>query len=126
MRDQALTTVLTTTPPDELPPRATLQVALRQVSHTIREPARYGMQVIKHPTRLWQAVLVNQALAVSFDVIVHAQAYQEIREDGHPVVILAGRDLVEILKKSGHDTAAAIRRFLSESYPLPPEADHQR
>ncbi len=35
MRDQALTTVLTTTPPDELPPRATLQVALRQVSHTI-------------------------------------------------------------------------------------------
>jgi hypothetical protein len=39
-------------------------------------------------------------------------------------VILAGRDLVEILKKSGHDNAAAIRHFLSQDYPLPQEADH--
>jgi hypothetical protein len=50
---------------------------------------------------------------------VHAQAYQEIREDGHPVVILAGRDVVDILKKSGHDTVNAISRFLNESYPTP-------
>jgi hypothetical protein len=32
---------------------------------------------------------------------VHAQAYQEIREDGHPVVILAGRDLVGMLAGTG-------------------------
>ena len=48
---------------------------------------------------------------------VHAQAYQEIREDGHPVVILAGRDLVKILKASGHDTVSAICRYLAQSYP---------
>jgi hypothetical protein len=48
---------------------------------------------------------------------VHAQAYQEIREDGHPVVILAGRDLVNILKARGLDTIDAIRRYLSERYP---------
>jgi hypothetical protein len=48
---------------------------------------------------------------------VHHQAYQEIREDGHPVVILAGRDLVNILKARGHQTASAIRRYLNESYP---------
>ncbi len=48
---------------------------------------------------------------------VHSQAYQEIREDGHPVVILAGRDLVEILKASGHDTVSAICRYLAQSYP---------
>ena len=30
-----------------------------------------------------------------------AQAYQEIREDGHPVVILAGRDIADILKSQG-------------------------
>jgi hypothetical protein len=79
----------------------------------------------------WTSRLISRLRHRQFGVLVstsyvHAQAYQEIREDGHPVVILAGRDLVEILKKSGHDTAATIRRFLSESYPPPQEADHQR
>jgi len=32
-----------------------------------------------------------------------AQAYRELREDGHPVLVLAGRDLTDILKASGLD-----------------------
>jgi hypothetical protein len=48
---------------------------------------------------------------------VDAQAYREIREDGHPVVILAGRDVVEMLKGSGLDTVTALRRHLCEKYP---------
>jgi hypothetical protein len=47
-----------------------------------------------------------------------AQAYREIREDGHPVVVLAGRDIIDILKASGLDNPAAIRRRLQETYPL--------
>jgi hypothetical protein len=47
---------------------------------------------------------------------VDAQAYREIRDDGHPVVILAGRDVVEMLKRSGFDTAAALRKHLLEKY----------
>jgi hypothetical protein len=70
----------------------------------------------------WTSRLISRLGYRQFGVLVttsyvNAQAYQEMRDDGHPVVILAGRDLVEILKKSGHDTAAAVRRFLSESYP---------
>jgi hypothetical protein len=68
--------------------------------------------------------------ALQFGVLVttsyvHVQAYQEIREDDHPVVILAGRDVVEILKRSGYDTVAAVSRFLNKSYPLRQEAGHQ-
>jgi hypothetical protein len=48
---------------------------------------------------------------------VDAQAYREIRDDGHPVVILAGRDVVEMLKRSGLDTVAALRKYLFEKYP---------
>jgi hypothetical protein len=48
---------------------------------------------------------------------VDAQAYREIRDDGHPVVILAGRDVVELLKRSGLDTPEALRRDLLEKYP---------
>jgi hypothetical protein len=46
-----------------------------------------------------------------------SQAYREIREDGHPVVVYAGRDLIDILKASGLDNAAAVRRHLLENYP---------
>ena len=48
---------------------------------------------------------------------VNAQAYKEIREDGHPVVILAGRDIADILKAIGMNSPAAIRRHLRETYP---------
>jgi hypothetical protein len=46
-----------------------------------------------------------------------AQAYREIREDGHPVVVLAGRDLVDKLKARGLDNFAAVQRHLQEAYP---------
>jgi hypothetical protein len=46
-----------------------------------------------------------------------AQAYREIREDGHPVVVLAGRDLTDILKANGLDNSAAVKRYLDENYP---------
>jgi hypothetical protein len=45
------------------------------------------------------------------------QAYKEIREDGHPVVVLAGRDVVERLKARGLDNITAIRRYLNDAYP---------
>ena len=48
---------------------------------------------------------------------VDAQAYKEIREDGHPVVILAGRDVIDMLKRRGLDTVASLRRHLVEKYP---------
>jgi hypothetical protein len=47
-----------------------------------------------------------------------AQAYREIREDGHPVVVLAGRDVVDILKSGGMDSPAALRRYLDENHPF--------
>ena len=46
-----------------------------------------------------------------------SQAYKEIREDGHPVIVLAGRDIIDILKKSGLDTTTALRRHLHDNYP---------
>ena len=48
---------------------------------------------------------------------VDAQAYKEIRDDGHPVVILAGRDVVDMLKRSGFDNEVALRKHLLEKYP---------
>jgi hypothetical protein len=43
---------------------------------------------------------------------VHQQAYREIRDDGHPVVILSARDLVELLRAKGLSTEAAVAGWL--------------
>ena len=45
------------------------------------------------------------------------QAYREIREDGHPVVVLAGCDVVQRLKDRGLDTVAAVEHHLQGVYP---------
>jgi hypothetical protein len=50
---------------------------------------------------------------------VGPQPYQEIREDGHPVVILAGRDIAELLKQHGISTVAAVQSWLAASFPMP-------
>ena len=45
------------------------------------------------------------------------QAYREIREDGHPVIVLAGVDIVEMLKVRGLDDNSKIRGYLQQTYP---------
>jgi hypothetical protein len=45
------------------------------------------------------------------------QPYKEVREDGHPIVFLVGRDLVGILKKMGLTTPAALTAYLDTEYP---------
>jgi hypothetical protein len=51
---------------------------------------------------------------------VHAQAYREIRDDQHPVAIVAGRDIVELLKDRGFGTKAAVRAWLDTEFPVKP------
>jgi hypothetical protein len=48
---------------------------------------------------------------------VHEQAYQEVREDQHPIVILAGKDLVDILKGNSLGTAARLQDWLNTEFP---------
>lgn len=45
------------------------------------------------------------------------QAYTEIREDAHPVIVIAGRDIADILRTQGLNNLAALRRHLRDKYP---------
>ena len=53
---------------------------------------------------------------------VNKQAYEEIREDNHPVVIVCGADIVNVLKDHGRGSLAAVQNWLATSYPAPPAA----
>jgi hypothetical protein len=49
---------------------------------------------------------------------VSRQAYQELREDGHPVIVLAGKDIADILIKNGYNTKEAVKRLLADEFLL--------
>jgi hypothetical protein len=50
---------------------------------------------------------------------VDAQAYREIKEDGHPIVIIAAADIVELLRINGHSGADAVAEWLHREFSAP-------
>ena len=54
---------------------------------------------------------------------VNEQAYQEVRDDGHHVIIIAGADLVATLKTAAIGTAVGLKAWLNQSFPAPNKAN---
>lgn len=50
---------------------------------------------------------------------VSKQAYEEIRKDDHPVVILSGADIIRILEKVGVNTKKQVSKWLSDNFKKP-------
>lgn len=48
---------------------------------------------------------------------VSDQAYKEIREDQHPIVVLSGTDIVSILKQSGISSVTVLSDWLDLNFP---------
>jgi hypothetical protein len=48
---------------------------------------------------------------------VSDQAYKEIREDEHPIIVIAGVDIVGILKQVGISTLTELRSWLESNFP---------
>ena len=47
------------------------------------------------------------------------QAYQEVRSDWHPVVVIAGADIAAIIVKAGMGTSETVREWLIAEFPTP-------
>jgi hypothetical protein len=50
---------------------------------------------------------------------VHEQAYREVRDDGHHIIIIVGTDLVATLKTAALGTSAALKTWLNQRFPAP-------
>jgi hypothetical protein len=50
---------------------------------------------------------------------VDTQAYREIKEDGHPIVIIAAADVVELLRINGHSGVDAVSEWLDREFAAP-------
>lgn len=51
---------------------------------------------------------------------VDRQAYKEIKEDGHPIVVISAVDIVEIFRANGRGTAVLVSTWLNEAFPVEP------
>jgi hypothetical protein len=68
------------------------------------------------------ARLISRIRNRMFGVLVttsflQAQAYQEMKADGHPIVVIAARDIVDILREKGYRDVEAVRRWLEREFP---------
>jgi hypothetical protein len=57
---------------------------------------------------------------------VSRQAYQEVREDRHPIIFLGGRDVVDILMASGINTKALVVDLLQKEFPVAAEPERPK
>jgi hypothetical protein len=85
-------------------------------------PGINGMAVnrvgVKEVSRLISRIRHRQFGVLVTTSVVHKQAYQEVREDRHPIVFISGRDIADILIGAGYNTQEAVARFLQTEFPV--------
>ena len=81
-----------------------------------KNPERGSSSGVKDTGRLISRLRHRQFGIFVTTSCVHDQAYAEIIEDGHPVLILAGTDICEILEKAGFNSREAVERWLESSF----------
>jgi hypothetical protein len=62
---------------------------------------------VKELSRLISRLRHRQFGVIVTTSYVHGQAYQEIKDDGHPIIVISGVDIVQILKRAGQTDAAS-------------------
>lgn len=81
---------------------------------------------VKQVMRLISRIRHRQFGVFVTTAFVHKQAYEEVREDRHPVVFLSGRDIASVLKRMGMADAEAVASYLIEKYPVSASARSMR
>lgn len=72
---------------------------------------------IKASSRLISRLRHRQFGIIVTTSFIATQAYQEIIEDGHPVIIVSGNDLVTILKDHGYNKIQTLKKLMESDFP---------
>ncbi|MBR0730367.1 restriction endonuclease [Bradyrhizobium japonicum] len=79
------------------------------------KPVTVGVEDV---SRLISRIRHRQCGILVTTSLVARQAYQEVREDRHPILFFSGGDIANILVDNGFNTPALVAEFLSKEYPL--------
>lgn len=72
---------------------------------------------VKEVSRLISRLRHRQFGIIVTTSFVAKQAYQEIKEDEHPVIIISGADILKILYEAGIKTRVEIQEWLNNNFP---------
>lgn len=73
---------------------------------------------VKELSRLISRLRHRQFGVLVTTSIVGRQAYSEVREDKHPIIIISGQDIVEILVQHGFNTPKSVEQWLGSEFPI--------
>lgn len=71
---------------------------------------------VKEVSRLISRIRNRQFGVLITTSVISKQAYEEVRNDGHPIIFLSGKDIVKILVKKGISTIGSLKEYLSKNY----------
>lgn len=71
---------------------------------------------VKDVSRLISRIRHRQFGVLVTTTFVSKQAYQEVRDDRHPIVIISGKDIVDILIHNGINTIEKVDDFLGKEF----------
>jgi hypothetical protein len=73
---------------------------------------------VKEVSRLISRIRHRQFGVLVTTSVVARQAYEEVREDRHPIIFICGRDIAEILLRNGYSTAERVDALLTSEFPV--------
>jgi AspBHI-like restriction endonuclease/restriction endonuclease len=73
---------------------------------------------VREVSRLISRIRHRQFGVLVTTSVVAAQAYEEVREDRHPIIFLSGKDIADILVANGFNTPALVSALLNTEFPL--------
>ncbi len=80
---------------------------------------------VKETSRLISRIRHREFGVLVTTSVVDAQAYKEIRSDGHPIVILSGADIADILIQHGISTPEKCRAWITGGFAPPPSTGYE-
>jgi hypothetical protein len=73
---------------------------------------------VREVSRLISRIRHRQFGVLVTTSVVARQAYEEVREDRHPIIFLSGKDIADVLVANGFSTPAEVRTLLETEFSL--------
>ena len=92
-----------------------LEAKCYQPSLNGKKPNTIG---VKEVSRLISRIRHRQFGVLVTTSVVARQAYEEVREDRHPIIFISGKDISEILIKAGYNSPKLVKELLKKELPV--------
>ncbi|MCG7932571.1 MAG: restriction endonuclease [Candidatus Thiodiazotropha lotti] len=73
---------------------------------------------VKEVSRLISRIRHRQFGVLVTTSVVARQAYEEVREDRHPIIFICGKDICEILINNGYNSPELVKNLLTSEYSI--------